>query len=309
MSIATPAAQAYTQTPPSSLLPRSNPSPLRRSNRLVEALPAADLARWQPHLETVTLSPGQVLATSGATATHVYFPVDALVSLMCLTEDGGSTEVGLVGNEGIVGVSLLMGDSSGAVQAVVQCAGLAYRMKSSILTEEFQRSASVRQLMLRYLQALLAQSAQMAVCNRHHTVEQQLCRWLLSALDRLPSNQLSLTQELIANTLGVRRAGVTEAASRLRRQGLLQCRRGHIAVLDRARLEQHACECYSVMRREHQRLAPPAARAPLQPQLITVNLPGLQPLAPQSIAPAANDFGARRAEPARQTLRLDGLSA
>lgn len=282
------------------------PASPQLSNKLLDALSSEDFVRWRSLLEPVTLNPGQVLASSGLPSSYVYFPVDCLISLMCLTAEGGSTEIALIGNEGIVGVSLFMGESAGASQAVVQCGGLAYRMKASTLADGFQQSASLRHHLLRYLQALLAQSAQMAVCNRHHSVEQQFCRWLLSAVDRLPSNELTLTQELIANTLGVRRAGVTEAASRLRRQGLIACRRGRIEVLDRQRLQHHACECYGAMRREFQRLVPPAGTKPLRIEMspidMSVTLPGLQPLSVQQTRiPAANDYGHPR-ELARESL-------
>ncbi len=231
--------------------------PLRSyRNRLLDAFPADDLRRWDGALELVRLNSGQVLSGTGAPATHVFFPVDAIVSLVCLTSDGGSTEIASVGNDGVVGISLFAGGSASTSQSVVQCAGLAYRMKATMLREEFNRSPAVRQILLRYMQALLMQSAQMAVCNRHHTVEQQLCRWLLLALDRSTSNQLSLTQEMIANALGVRRAGVTESASKLRKAGLLRCQRGKILVLDRVRLQHHACECYSAIRDELAQVVP-----------------------------------------------------
>lgn len=226
-------------------------------NRLLQVFPSDELRRWGASLDLVRLSSGQVLAEPGVVASYVYFPVDCIVSLVYLTQDGGSTEVASVGNEGVVGVSLFIAGSSGATQAVVQCAGLAYRMKVSLLREEFNRSPAVRQVLLRYMHALLTQSSQMAVCNRHHTVEQQLCRWLLMALDRSDSNQLSLTQEMIANALGVRRAGVTEAASRLRKSGLLRCQRGKMLVLDRVKLERQSCECYYALKREFAETAPP----------------------------------------------------
>jgi CRP-like cAMP-binding protein len=228
-------------------------------NRLLDAFPPDDLRRWEGFLELVRLNSGQVLCGPGIANAHVFFPVDAIVSLVCLTQDGGCTEIASVGNDGVVGVNLFVGGSAATSQAVTQCAGLAYRMKASLLREEFNRSLAVRQIMLRYMQALLTQSAQMAVCNRHHTVEQQLCRWLLLALDRSPTNQLSLTQEMIANALGVRRAGVTESASKLRKAGMLRCQRGKILVLDRVRLEHHACECYATIRDELAQVVPASA--------------------------------------------------
>lgn len=255
-------------------------------NRLLQAFPPDELRRWGASLDLVRLASGQVLAEPGMTSSYVYFPVDSIVSLVCLTQDGGSTEVASVGNEGVVGVNLFVAGSAGATQALVQCAGLAYRMKVSLLRDEFNRSPAVRQVLLRYMQALLMQSSQMAVCNRHHTVEQQLCRWLLMALDRSDSNQLSLTQEMIANALGVRRAGVTEAASRLRKAGLLRCQRGKILVLDRVRLERQACECYCALKREFEATAPcmhshapvPIPRAD-DPVLMVKHLPNLRPAA------------------------------
>lgn len=219
-------------------------------NRLLQALPPDDVRRFGSALELIRLSSGQELSVAGVPASYVYFPVDAIVSLVCLTADGGCTEVASVGNEGVIGVNLFVGGSAGSTQAVVQCAGLAYRIKAQLLRDQFNQSAATRQVLLRYMQALLLQSAQMTVCNRHHTVEQQLCRWLLLALDRSSSSQLNLTQETIANALGVRRAGVTEAASKLRKAGMLRCQRGRIVILDRARLEEHACECYDVISNE-----------------------------------------------------------
>lgn len=254
-------------------------------NRLLQAFPSDELRRWGASLDLVRLSSGQVLAEPGMVASYVYFPVDAIVSMVCLTQDGGSTEVASVGNEGVVGINLFIAGSAGTTQAMVQVAGLAYRMKVSLLREEFNRSPAVRQVLLRFMQALLMQSAQMAVCNRHHTVEQQLCRWLLMALDRSDSNQLSLTQEMIANALGVRRAGVTEAASRLRKGGLLRCQRGKILVLDRVRLERQACECYHAVKREFAETAPPistgaVAAAPLSSGAHTATLHLHAPPAP-----------------------------
>ncbi|MFO7579544.1 MAG: Crp/Fnr family transcriptional regulator [Nitrosomonas halophila] len=187
---------------------------------------------------------------------HVYFPADAIVSLLYVTMNGGSTEIALVGNDGIVGVSLFMGGNSMPQQSVVQSAGHAYRLDGRLLMQEFEHVAAVTHLLLRYTQALLTQIGQTAVCNRYHSVEQQLCRWLLLSLDRLPSNELKMTHELIANMLGVRREGVTEAAGKLQRAGLIDYHRGRIAVLDRSRLEAKVCECYKVVKKEYDRLLP-----------------------------------------------------
>jgi len=228
-----------------------------RRNRLLASLPEADWQRWRTHLEPVAMPLGQVLCESGALLTHGYFPTTAIVSLLYLTESGGSTEVAVVGNEGIVGVPLFMGGGSTPSRAVVQSAGEGFRMSGRAIREEFSRSASVTRLLLRYTQALIAQMAQVAVCNRHHTVDQQLCRWLLLSVDRLPGNELVVTQELIANMLGVRREGVTEAALALQRAGLISYRRGHITVVDRPGLEKRSCECYAVVKAEYDRLMPP----------------------------------------------------
>ena len=200
---------------------------------------------------------GQALYESGAMLSHGYFPTTAIVSLMYVTESGASSEIAVVGNDGIVGVPLFMGGGSTPSRAVVQSAGEGFRMSGRAIREEFSRSASVMMLLLRYTQALIAQMAQIAVCNRHHTVDQQLCRWLLLSLDRLPGNELVVTQELIANMLGVRREGVTEAAVALQRAGLISYRRGHITVVDRPGLEQRSCECYAVVKAEYDRLMPP----------------------------------------------------
>ena len=197
---------------------------------------------------------GCVLCESGAMLSHVYFPTTAIVSLLYLTESGGSTEVAVVGNEGIVGVPLFMGGGSTPSRAVVLSAGAGFRMSGPAIREEFSRSAAVTKLLLRYTQALIAQMAQVAVCNRHHTVDQQLCRWLLLSLDRLPGNELVVTQELIAHMLGVRREGVTEAALALQRADLISYRRGHITVMDRPGLEKRSCECYAVVKAEYDRL-------------------------------------------------------
>jgi CRP-like cAMP-binding protein len=230
-----------------------------RANGLLRALPDADWARWEPHLERVGMSLGQVIYESGRPLSHVYFPIDAIVSLLYVMENGDSAEIAVVGHEGIVGIALFMGGESTPSRGIVQSAGRAFRMSASVIKEEFDRSGSVMHLLLRYTQALITQMAQTAVCNRHHTVDQQLCRWLLLSLDRLRGNQLVMTQDLIANMLGVRREGVTEAAIKLQKSGLISYVRGHITMLDRAGLEKRTCECYSVVKKEYDRLLPPAA--------------------------------------------------
>jgi CRP-like cAMP-binding protein len=209
-----------------------------------------------PQLEQVTLPLGHILYESGVALQHVYFPVDSIVSLLYVMKDGASAEIAVVGNEGVVGVALFMGGETTPNRAVVQSGGSAYRLKSQILKEEFSQSGALQHLFLRYTQSLLTQMAQTAVCNRHHTVEQQLCRWLLMSLDRLPSNKLTMTQELISNMLGVRREGVTESAGRLQSQGVIQYSRGLITVLDRPKLEKICCECYGVVKLETDRLLP-----------------------------------------------------
>jgi CRP-like cAMP-binding protein len=232
-----------------------------RSNRLLAALPDAEWSRWQPQLESVHMPLGQVLYESGATLSHVYFPTTAIVSLLYVMENGASAEIAVVGYEGIVGVSLFMGGGSTPSRAVVQSAGEGFRLDARTMLDEFERAGPVLHLLLRYTQALITQMAQTAVCNRHHSVDKQLCRWLLLSLDRLRSNQLEMTQELIANMLGVRREGVTESALRLQRAGLIHYSRGHITVLDRAGLEQRTCECYAVVKKEYDRLLPPRTAA------------------------------------------------
>ena len=230
------------------------PNPL--TNRLLAALPEPEWQRWQPQLEAVELPLGQVLYESGTTLTHVVFPTTAIVSLLYVMENGDSAEIGVVGNEGIVGISLFMGGESTPSRAVVQSAGQGLRMTAAAMKDEFNRAGPVLHLLLRYTQALITQMAQTAVCNRHHTLDQQLCRWLLLSLDRLPGNELVMTQELIANMLGVRREGVTEGAVKLQRAGLIRYSRGHVKVLDRAGLERRCCECYAVVRKEYDRLLP-----------------------------------------------------
>ena len=230
----------------------SNP----RANQLLAALPDAEWQRWLPQLEAIDLPLGKVLYESGNNLTHVYFPSTSIVSLLYVMEDGASAEIAVVGHEGIVGISLFMGGQSTTNRAVVQSAGQGFRLKANLMMQEFNRAGPVLHLLLRYTQALITQMAQTAVCNRHHSLDQQLCRWLLLSLDRLPSDELVMTQELIANMLGVRREGVTEAAGQLQRAGLIQYRRGRITVLDRKGLEQRACECYAVVKREYDRLLP-----------------------------------------------------
>jgi len=225
-------------------------------NHLLAALPAEDRERLFPHLELVQMPLGEVLYESGNELRHVYFPTTAIISLLYVMLDGASAEIAVVGNEGIIGVALFMGGETMPNRAVVQSAGQAYRLKGQLLKQEFNRSGDLQHLLLRYTQALLTQMAQTAVCNRHHSLDEQLCRWLLLSLDRLPSNKLVMTQELIANMLGVRREGVTEAAGNLQKAGLIVYRRGHITVLDRAGLEARSCECYAVVKKEFDRLLP-----------------------------------------------------
>jgi hypothetical protein len=232
----------------------SAPSPLQ--NHLLFALPPEVQARIFSLLELVTYPLGQVLYESGDTLTHVYFPTDCIVSLLYEMENGSSAEISVVGNEGLVGIALFMGGESTPSRAIVQSAGSAYRLPGQIIKDEFNRHGDVLLLLLRYTQSLITQMAQTAVCNRHHSIDQQLCRWLLLSLDRLPSNQLTMTQELIANMLGVRREGVTEAAGKLQLQGVIEYCRGHITVLDRPKLEQLSCECYAVVKKESDRLLP-----------------------------------------------------
>jgi CRP-like cAMP-binding protein len=222
-------------------------------NGLIAALAERDRQRWLPQLEPVELRLGQALYESGDTLSHVYFPTTAIVSLLYVMESGASAEIAVVGNEGIVGISLFMGGESTTSRAVVQSAGHAYRLTSQAIKEEFKR-APVLHLLLRYTQALITQMSQTAVCNRLHTLDQQLCRWLLLSLDRLQGNELVMTQELIANMLGVRRQGVTEAALRLQEGDLIRYARGRIAVLDRKGLEKRTCECYAVVKNEYDRL-------------------------------------------------------
>ncbi len=223
-------------------------------NHLLAALPEADFERISPGLELSTMPLGAAVYESGAQLQHVYFPTNSIVSLLYVMEDGASAEIAIVGNEGILGIALFMGGETTPSRAVVQSAGHGYRLSSRLLKQEFNRGGPMMRLLLRYTQALITQMAQTAVCNRHHSLEQQLCRWLLLSLDRLSSNELTMTQELIANMLGVRREGVTEAAGNLQRAGLIRYSRGHIEVLDRPQLEQRVCECYAVVKKEFDRL-------------------------------------------------------
>jgi len=227
-----------------------------QQNHLLAALPGDVQQRLFGHLECVALPLGKVLYESGDTMRHVYFPTDSIISLLYVMESGASAEISVVGNEGLVGIALFMGGESTPSRAIVQSGGSAYRLPGQRLKDEFNRHGELLVLMLRYTQALITQMSQTAVCNRHHSIDQQLCRWLLLSLDRLPSNQLTMTQELIANMLGVRREGVTEAAGKLQRQGVIEYSRGHITVLDRCKLEQLSCECYAVVKKETDRLLP-----------------------------------------------------
>jgi len=243
-------------TLPVSVVPRAPEVHSPRQNHLLDALPAADYARVVPHLELVPMRLGDVLYEPGIKLRHVYFPTTSIVSLLYVMENGASAEIAVVGNEGILGVSLFMGGDTTPSRAVVQSAGHGFRLKADLLKTEFGRFGPTMQLLLRYTQALITQMAQTAVCNRHHSVDQQLCRWLLLSLDRLRTNDLSMTQELIANMLGVRREGVTEAAGKLQDSGFISYRRGKIKVLDRTGLERRTCECYQVVKREYDRLLP-----------------------------------------------------
>ena len=227
-----------------------------QQNHLLAALPAAARERLNPHLQLVELPLGKVLHEPGDVLRYAYFPTDSIVSLLYVLEGGASTEISIIGNDGLVGVALFMGGETTPRRAVVQSGGHAYRMLGRSLKAEFHRDATLRLLLLRYTQALITQMAQTVVCNRHHSVDQQLCRWLLLSLDRLPSNDLTMTQELIANMLGVRREGVTEAVGKLQKLGVITHSRGHITVLDRSALERLSCECYAAVKRETDRLLP-----------------------------------------------------
>ena len=227
-----------------------------RKNHLLAALAGEQWQRWQPLLEQVDMPLGQVLYESGKTLSHIYFPTTSIVSLLYVMENGASAEIAVVGNEGLVGVSLFMGGGSTPSRAVVQSAGHGFRLKASAMKDEFDKGGPVLHLLLRYTQALITQMSQTAVCNRHHSLDQQLCRGLLLSLDRLNDNKLVMTQELIANMLGVRREGVTEAAAKLQKAGLIRYNRGRISVLDRPGLEKRSCECYAVVKKEYDRLLP-----------------------------------------------------
>ncbi|CAI8695266.1 Crp/Fnr family transcriptional regulator [Burkholderia cepacia] len=229
-------------------------------NHLLAALPPEALAHISPHLVLVEMPLGKVLYESGGALSHVYFPTTSIVSLLYVMEDGSSAEIAIVGNDGLIGIALFMGGETTPSRAIVQSAGHAYRLDARMLKDEFRRGGSMQRLLLRYTQALITQMAQTAVCNRHHSIDQQLCRWLLLSLDRLPSSELKMTQELIANMLGVRRSGVTEAALKLQDAGLIRYNYGHIEVLDRSGLEKRVCECYGVVRREFDRLLPDLKR-------------------------------------------------
>ncbi len=234
--------------------PPSHPNP--RQNHLLNALPPRDYERVAPQLELIPMRLGEVLYEPGTLLRHVYFPTTAIVSLLYVMEDGASAEIAIVGNEGLLGVSLFMGGETTPSRAIVQSAGHGFRLKARALKTEFARFGPTLHLLLRYTQSLITQMSQTAVCNRHHSVDQQLCRWLLLSLDRLASNELAMTQELIANMLGVRREGVTEAAGKLQDAGLIRYSRGKITVLDRPGLEARSCECYQVVKTEMDRLLP-----------------------------------------------------
>lgn len=233
-------------------------------NHLLDALTGAEKDRLFPHLEWVPLELGDVLYDTNEKQHHVFFPTDAIVSLLYVTEDGSSAEISMVGNEGMIGIALLTGDGTMPNRAVVQNPGHAFRIKGSLMRREFARKERLHDMLLRYAQTLFAQTAQTAVCNRFHTVDQQLCRWLLLSVDRLGSDEIKMTQELIANMLGVRREGVTEAAGRLQKANVIKYRRGHIKILDRLRLEKNCCECYEAVKRETERMLdfplPPSGR-------------------------------------------------
>jgi CRP-like cAMP-binding protein len=248
-------------------------TPHPQQNHILDALPQAERERLFPHLKLVPLPLGKALYESGDMLRHIYFPTNAIVSLLYVLKDGASAEIAVVGNDGAIGVALFMGGETTTNRAVVQSAGSAYQLTGARLKEEFGRHGELLHILLRYTQALITQMAQTAVCNRHHSVDQQLCRWLLLSLDRLSSAELTMTQELIANMLGVRREGVTEAAGKLQKLGVITYQRGHISVLDRPRLEQLCCECYAVVKKETDRLLP------LRPE----HLLGVQPLVSRDV--------------------------
>jgi CRP-like cAMP-binding protein len=231
-------------------------APDPRQNWLLSALADAEWQRIAQHLQPVTLPLGQMLFDSGGKPSHVYFPTSAIVSLLYVMENGASAEIAVVGNEGLVGISLFMGGQSTSSQAVVQAAGEGFRLPARVLMEEFDRGGAVLHLLLRYTQALITQMAQTSVCNRHHALDQQMCRWLLLTLDRLRSSELVMTQELLSNILGVRRASISDVAGQLQKDGLIRYERGHISVLDRSAIEHRSCECYAVVKKEYDRLLP-----------------------------------------------------
>jgi CRP-like cAMP-binding protein len=237
-------------------MPQSAASKNPMNNQLLDALSAAELARMRPRLELVDMPLAEVVYESGRHIDYVYFPTTCIVSLLYVLENGASAEIAVVGHEGVVGISIFMGGETTPSRAVVQSAGSAWRLPGPAMKEEFTRGRAMQHLMLRYTQSLITQMAQTAVCNRHHSVDQQLCRWLLLSIDRLPAPEITMTQELIANMLGVRREGVTEAAGKLQKAGVISYRRGHIKVLDRPKLEKMSCECYEVVRLETERLLP-----------------------------------------------------
>jgi CRP-like cAMP-binding protein len=230
-------------------------------NQLIAALPEAELARWLPHLEPAHMHLAAVIYESGCEMTHMYFPTTSIISLLYVMKSGATAEIAVVGHEGVVGLPLIMGGRSTPSRALVQSAGEGFRLAANLMLQEFERGGPVMHLLLRYTQSLITQMAQTAACNRHHSLDQQLCRWLLLSLDRLASNELVMTQELIANMLGVRREGVTEAAGRLHEAGIIEHHRGRIIVLDRDRLEKRTCECYAVVRAECERLLPASIAA------------------------------------------------
>jgi CRP-like cAMP-binding protein len=237
-------------------MPQSAASKSPMNNKLLDALSAAELNRMRPRLELVEMPLAEIVYESGRHIDYVYFPTTCIVSLLYVLENGASAEIAVVGHEGVVGISIFMGGETTPSRAVVQSAGSAWRLAGPAMKEEFTRGRAMQHLMLRYTQSLITQMAQTAVCNRHHSVDQQLCRWLLLSIDRLPAPEITMTQELIANMLGVRREGVTEAAGKLQKAGVISYRRGHIKVLDRPKLEKMSCECYEVVRLETARLLP-----------------------------------------------------
>jgi CRP-like cAMP-binding protein len=243
-------------------------------NRLLACLPDAEWQRWQPNLEPVEFALGQVVRESGGTVSHVYFPTNAILSKLYVMEDGASAEIAMVGNEGVVGISLFMSGGSTTSRAVVRSAGQGFRLRADLMQDEFSHSGPVKQLLLRYTQALMTQMSQTAVCNRHHSLDRQLCRWLLLSMDRLNGNKLVMTQELIANMLGVRRGSVTESALNLQSAGLIRYAHGRINIRDRKGLEKRACECYAVVKKEYDRLLPTSGRVSNEFRTAPWTLPG-----------------------------------